>query len=141
MENQNLTTNQDIKQVDMNRNPSGKGGFGEHPENINRDPKILKNEQRFSYWLPFFKSLTAKEFIQYAVDKKEEDMYVAEVISYERVANSRKDLAEYKDLADRTEGKAISNINLKGEVDLNAKIQSVEKLIDDIITVDKISDN
>lgn len=30
-----MTTKQATSYVNMNRNPNGKGGFGEHPENIN----------------------------------------------------------------------------------------------------------
>lgn len=97
-------------------NPSGKGGLADNPENINFGGRP-KNEQRFGYWLQFFKDMTNAEFIKYPKTRNEDDMYVAEVIAYERVLNSRKNLKEYKDLADRTEGRAVQSLDLttKGE--------------------------
>ena len=77
-----------------------------------------KNEQRFGYWLQFFKDLTSKEFLDYAKNKDQDEMYVAEIIAYERVKNARTDLNEYKDLADRTEGKALQTTSISGDLKL-----------------------
>ena len=119
---------------DMNRNPAGKGGFKDNPENINRDGRP-KNDQRFGYWLPFFKSLTSKEFVEYGKEKKQDDMFVAELIAYERVKNSRKDLGEYKDLADRTEGKAPQSLELTGKIEHQVSFEEALNIIrDDPIT-------
>jgi hypothetical protein len=99
-------------------NPTGKGGFQEHPELINEGGRP-KNEQRFGYWLQFFKNLTVAEFLEYARTRTQEEMYVAEAIAYERVAKSREDLKEYIDLANRTEGLPRFNttIEMTGKID------------------------
>lgn len=98
-------------------NPTGKGGLKDNPQNINYGGRP-KNSQRFSYWLQFFKDMTNKEFMEYTKNRKQDDMYVAEIIAYERVRNARRDLNEYKDLADRTEGKALQNTNITGDLSL-----------------------
>lgn len=118
-------------------NPTGKGGFTENPENINRDGR-RKNEQRFGYWLQFFKDLTTKEFTDYSKNRKPEEMFVAEVIAYERVKNARKDLNEYKDLADRTEGKAIQNTNFSGDISIT---KLLEELTGESITQESTENN
>jgi len=102
-----------------NANPTGKGGFKDNPQNINYGGR-KKNEQRFGYWLQFFKDMTTKEFSDYPkTTKKPEEMFVAELISYERVKKARNDLKEYQDLADRTEGKAVVNTNISGDLTLS----------------------
>ena len=131
MEQNNPTSNQDslrnpdgtLKQGAV-LNPEGKGGLQERPEDINRTGRP-KNEQRFGYWLQFFKNLTSKEFKEYALSRNEDDMYVAEIIAYERVKASRKDLGEYKDLADRTEGKALQTMKHEGDMITGLKVEIV----------------
>lgn len=132
MEQDNLTSNQDslrnpdgtLKQGAV-LNPTGKGGLQERPEDINRTGRP-KNEQRFGYWLQFFKNLTSKEFKEYALSRNEDDMYVAEIIAYERVKASRKDLGEYKDLADRTEGRALQTMKHEGDLITGIKVEIVD---------------
>ena len=97
----------------------------ERPEDINRTGRP-KNEQRFGYWLQFFKNLTSKEFKEYALSRNEDDMYVAEIIAYERVKASRKDLGEYKDLADRTEGRALQTMKHEGDLITGIKVEIVD---------------
>lgn len=126
-----MTSNQ-VK--DMNRNPTGKGGFREHPELINRDGRP-KNEQRFGYWLQFFKNLTINELVNYSKIKKLEDMFVAEAIAYERVVKARTDLDEYKDLANRTEGLPIRRQEITGKdgeaIGISMSYVDALKMIDD----------
>src|SRR5690606_6432997 len=110
------TRNQETKTPPHLRNPIGKGDFKDNPQNINKDGRKLRNVQRFSYWLQFFKNMTIKELTTYAQNRLEEDMYVAENIALNRVINARKHLDEYKDLADRTEGKAPQTIKHEGEI-------------------------
>ena len=106
------TTNQGAEKA--HNNPTGIGGFGDNPQNINRNPKLLKNEQRFSYWLPFFKDLPDDVFNNYIKTRGKGKMFMAESIAYERVKNSKGDVTEYKDLADRTEGRAVSRTEISG---------------------------
>jgi hypothetical protein len=118
-------------------NPTGKGGFKDNPENINFGGRP-KNSQRFSYWLQFFKDMTSKEFNEYAKKRKVNDMYVAEIIAYERVKNSRTDLREYQDLADRTEGRPTNNTNITGDLTL---VTLLEDLTGEDITQKLTEDN
>ena len=94
-------------------NPTGIGGFKDNPQNINPGGKP-KKQQLFSYWLPFFKDLPDSEFDSYIKTRGKGNMYMAESIAYERVKQSKADTSEYKDLADRTEGRAVSRTEITG---------------------------
>ena len=83
------------------RNPDGKGGFGEHPENINAGGR-LKNQERYGYWLAFFKNLTIEEFKKYKSEHP--DMSMAALAAYARIAKTIDQLDEFKEVANRTEG-------------------------------------
>lgn len=109
-----MTTEQDLKPQFPNINPTGKGGFGDNPQNRNAGGRP-KNEQRFGYWMQLFKNLTNEEFVNYTKTRSENDMFVAEIIAYERVKKSRYDLKEFNEVADRTEGKAIQRQELTGK--------------------------
>jgi hypothetical protein len=110
--------------VGNNANPTGKGGFQERPEDINYGGRP-KNEQRFGYWLQFFKDLKSKEFVEYFNNRPQDEMYIAEVIAYERVKNARKDLAEYKEVADRTEGRSVQTMKHQGDLIEQVKVEIV----------------
>jgi len=107
------------------RNPTGKGGFGEHPENINKTGRP-KNEQRFGYWLQFFKDLTNEQFYKYIEERPESQMYMAESIAYERVKKSKKNLSEYREVADRTEGRPKQTIEHEGGVIESVNIRIIK---------------
>ena len=92
-------------------NPTGKGGFGDNPENINYGGRP-KNEDSFTYWLNFFKSLTVEEFKSWERDIPEEDRTVVASIAYARMNAARSSLKEFKEVADRTEGKAPQSLDL-----------------------------
>lgn len=83
------------------RNPDGKGGFAEHPENINCGGR-MRNQERYGYWLDFFKNLTRDEFKQYPVDHP--DMSMAAFAAYSRIAKTIDKLEDFKEVANRTEG-------------------------------------
>lgn len=97
------------------RNPEGKGGFGDHPEN--RSDGRWSKENSFTYWMNYFKNLSVSEFIAYEKNTKESDRSVAASLAYARVANARKDLKEFIVVADRTEGRPLQPLDLttKGE--------------------------
>ena len=119
-------TEQSSKQVyDKPRNPTGKGGFKDNPQNISRDGRP-KNEQRFGYWLQFFKNLTTEEFINYTEERPEAQMYMAESIAYERVRKSKKNLPEYKEVADRTEGRAKQTFEHEGQIVESVSIRIIK---------------
>jgi len=122
------TTEQDKRS--LGNNPTGIGGFGDHPELINAGGKP-KKQQLFSYWLPFFKDLPDDEFDKYIKTRGKGNMYMAESIAYERVKQAKADMSEYKDLADRTEGRAVSRTEVTGAnggaVELETKLSPAQQ--------------
>ena len=126
------TTEQESKWLP---NPTGKGGFGDHPELINPGGRP-KNSQRYDYWLQFFKDMDVTSFREYRNTRKEDDMYVAEAQAYQRIAESLKSLEVWKVVADRTEGRAAQAIDMTSQGDKlqpTVVIYRPEKLTDDII--------
>jgi len=105
-------------------NPTGKGGFSENPQNINPGGRT-KNQQSFSYWMNYFKNLTNEEFKAWG-KLPDGSKYVAASLAYERVKNSQKEIQEFKEVADRTEGKAPQTITHKGGFFSTDKIEVVE---------------
>jgi hypothetical protein len=93
---QNITTEQ-VKTVP---NPTGKGGFGDHPENIS--PGGWDKNNSYSYWMHYFKSLTIDEFRGYKTAHPE--MTMAALGAYARVAKSIDDRGDFQEVANRTEG-------------------------------------
>ena len=83
-------------------NPSGKGGFGEHPEL--RSNGRWSKENSFTYWMNYFKSLSVEEFKKYEDKKSEKERTMAEMLAYARVFKARSDLKEFEVVANRTEG-------------------------------------
>lgn len=93
------TTEQVVKKKAPN--PTGKGGFKEHPELINAGGRP-KNIERFDYWLQVFKDLSKKEFDKLENQKKG-DWPMAKFTAYERYKKIR-ELREFQEVANRTEG-------------------------------------
>jgi len=83
------------------RNPDGKGGFGEHPENINAGGRP-KNSERYDYWFQYFKDMRYGEFLLLEKEDKSE-WPTAKVDSYNRYKKIR-ELKEFQEIANRTEG-------------------------------------
>ena len=94
----------------MNRNPQGKGGFQDHPELRNSGGRP-KNDESFTYWMRVFKNMTVNEFLAWEKENPMDDRTVAASIAYIRVGKARADLAEFKEVADRTEGKSIQRVD------------------------------
>lgn len=108
------------------RNPTGKGGFGDHPEH--RSPGGWKKENSFSYWMNFFKNMSTAEFKRFEQEHTEDEMTVAQSLAYARIANARLDLAEFKEVADRTEGKAKQVIEQETNINIKSHEQVAEGL-------------
>ena len=102
-----LETSQDTT---MNRNPTGKGGFKDNPQNIGDGRP--KNQQSITYWMHQFLDMTQKEFKDW--DSKDKPM--AAVLAHKAVENSKVELPERKEVADRTEGRAKQTFEHAGEV-------------------------
>jgi hypothetical protein len=99
-------------------NPTGKGGFQDHPELISRDGRP-KNAQSFSYWMNFFKTLSKEDFDNYEKNKSDKDTTMAESLAYERVKRSRPNLKEFQEVANRTEGMPKISVETSGEMKVN----------------------
>lgn len=97
------------QQVTTPPNPTGKGGFGEHPEN--RNPGGWKKENTISYQYNRFLNMTPEELKAYN-DVPDKERTVAMDIAYSQVLASRKSLPHTREITDRTEGKAAQAIDL-----------------------------
>jgi len=105
-----ITTNQ-VRNVP---NPTGRGGFGDHPENIS--PGGWNKNNSYSYWQNYFKSLTGKEFQAFPINNP--NMTMAAAGAYARVAKSVTDRQEFEGVANRTEGMPV----VKSQIDANVNI-------------------
>lgn len=92
-------------------NPTGKGGFGDHPEN--RSNGRWDKNNSFSYWFNFFKHLSVSEMKKWLEQNPEDKRTVAADLAYRRVYNSQKDLKEFQEVADRTEGRPRQTADLQ----------------------------
>lgn len=106
-----MTTQQDTPK-DMNRNPEGKGGFGDHPEN--RNPGGWRKEVSFSYQYKRFMAMSLPEIEAYAALPKEKRT-VVEDLAYHRVVAAKKSLMDVKEMTDRTEGRAPQSITITSD--------------------------
>lgn len=91
-------------------NPTGKGGFRDHPEN--RASGRWSTESSFSYWYNKFKDMSVKEFEEWSTSNPKEDRKVAADLAYTRIIRSRSDLKEFQEVADRSEGKARQAVDI-----------------------------
>lgn len=90
-------------------NPTGKGGFGENPEN--RSDGRWNKDTSISYWYNYLIRLTIEDFDNFKCETK------VQKLAYLAVVESEKELNYLKELTDRTEGKAPQSIDhsTKGE--------------------------
>lgn len=100
-----MTTQQD----DMNRNPTGKGGFGDHPEN--RNPGGWKPEYTFSYQYRRFMNMTVKEFKQWKDKTSDKEKTMVEELAYVAVLKARTEFKERQEITNRTEGMPKQSID------------------------------
>ena len=110
----------EINQKNDAPNPSGKGGFGDHPEHINAGGRP-KNQQSFTFWMNYFKNLTTKELFNWELENPEDKRTVAADLAYARIIKSRNQLKEFQEVANRTEGLPRQTIGM----DLNGEIKTV----------------
>lgn len=91
------------------RNPTGKGGFGDNPQN--RNPGGWRKEVSFSYQYKRFMAMTSKELSEWAQTPSDKRT-VVEDLAYARVVAAKKSLADVKEMTDRTEGKAPQSMDI-----------------------------
>ena len=73
---------------DMNRNPDGKGGFGDNPQNINAGGRP-KNAESFAYWYRQFKELTVAQLESWQDDNPRDTRTVASDLAFTRIINAK----------------------------------------------------
>lgn len=127
-----ITTKQVRKVRDWIPNPKGKGGFADHPE-LRSDGRWSK-ENSFTYWMNYFKNMSVKEFKTWEKDNPEDERTVASSLAYSRIAKSRENLWEFKEVADRTEGKATQPLDVtsNGESISNFNDEQIKRIADRI---------
>ena len=107
------------KQVIHIPNPEGKGGFQERPQD--RSDGRWKPENSQSYCLNKFLHMTEEELANWWKSTTPKTRTVAQVIAYERVIKARKELPDYKEVADRTEGKSVERTEISGSLIQNTQ--------------------
>jgi len=100
------TTEQDSVTPPQKRNPTGKGGFGDNPEN--RNPGGWKKEDSISYQYNKLMRLPWAEFLAFKPET------AAQKIAFKRItmAITSEGLHDTKEITDRTEGKAPQSIDV-----------------------------
>lgn len=113
------------KQVRKVPNPTGKGGFQERPQDRSMGHWDSKNT--FSFQMNRFKNMTIQELEDWNKDTPKNIRTVAEDLAFKRVFNAQAKLDEFREVADRTEGKAQQRIKHEGGMNL-----SINRIADDI---------
>lgn len=96
-----------------NYNPTGKGGFGDNPQN--RGDGSWDKTKVFSYQYRRFMNMSVEELKEYA-KLPEKDRTVVEDLAYKRVIAAQNSLKDVKEITDRTEGKPMQSIELDTKV-------------------------
>lgn len=93
------------------RNPTGKGGFAEHPEN--RSDGHWDSKMVFSYQYKRFMNMTLEEMDSWNTNTPKDKRTVVEDLAFRRVYAAQKSLPDVKEMTDRTEGKAPQKIDVE----------------------------
>ena len=88
----------------MNRNPTGKGGFGDHPEN--RSDGRWNPRMTFSFQYRRFMNMTVEEFKSWKDLTADKDKTMVEELAYATVLKARSDIRDRQEITDRIEGKS-----------------------------------
>lgn len=101
---------------DWNYNPTGKGGFGDHPEH--RSPGGWRKEVSISYQYKRFLAMSQTQLEEWDKNTPPESRLTAEALAYNRVVEAKDSLPDIKEITDRTEGKAVQSVeaNINGEI-------------------------
>lgn len=102
MTTQSKTTQQETTPPEK-RNPTGKGGFADNPQN--RNPGGWKKDQSISYQYNFLIRLKVDEFREWLQQHPESDRTMAQELAYQAVLKARKELNYLREITDRIEGK------------------------------------
>ena len=118
--------NKTTREVETIPNPSGKGGFADHPEN--RSPGGWKKETKQTYWLNYFFNMPVSEFLEWPKITKKEDRMVAAELAYVRVCAARKDLKNYEAVINRTEGMPRQSVDMNATGKISFDVENLDNL-------------
>lgn len=90
-----------------NNNPTGKGGFGDNPQNIGSGH--WKKEDSIPYQMNRMIRMSTEELAEWARENAK-TMTVAQAIAFKRVTAAIENLADAREVMDRTTGKAKETI-------------------------------
>lgn len=112
----NKTSNLVNDKPKWNPNPTGKGGFQERPQDINREGN-WEPRNTFKYQMNRFKNMTIKELEDWNKEMTKEVRTVAEDLAFTAVVKAREKLEYFRELSNRTEGmpKQTTDITSGGE--------------------------
>jgi hypothetical protein len=108
-----------------NNNMSGKGGFQERPEDINKEGTWKKN-QTFRYWFDVFKEMSIEQLKGWIEANPENTRTVAADLAYRRVINSQSNLKEFREVANRTEGMPKITLEHSGKIVTKVVVEIVK---------------
>ena len=105
-----ITTEQVEKNIP---NPTGRGGFQDHPELRNPGGRP-KNAESFAYLYGQFKNMSVRELKNWQDTNPEDTRTVASDLAFTRIINAKKDLREFQEVANRSEGMPKQTNELSG---------------------------
>ena len=117
---ENMTTNQ-VK--DMNRNPTGKGGFGDNPQN--RSDGRWSGEDSVPHQYNKLIRITVAGFKEWLKEHPENERTMAEELAYNAVLKARTDLKYLVEVTDRTSGKSVQTMKHEGDLITGIKVEIV----------------
>lgn len=95
-------------------NPTGKGGFQDHPEL--RHTGVWDSKMTFSFQYRRFMNMPLDQLHEWGL-KPTMDRTVVEELAWYRVKAAKDSLADVKEITDRTEGKAPQSIDITTDGD------------------------
>jgi hypothetical protein len=131
------TTEQDYTTPPEKRNPTGKGGFGDNPQN--RNPGGWNKDNSFSYQYKRFMNMTVSELEEWNKNTNKTERTIAEDLAFKRIMASRESLPDVKEITDRTEGKPKQTID--GSITGDITVALVEFIGDEPEEEDKNNTN
>jgi hypothetical protein len=131
-----MTSNQD-----MNRNPTGKGGFKDNPQNRNNG--TWNSEDSISFQYKKLIRMPVNDFKNWLQDYPEKDRTVAQELAYNAVVKARKDLKYLIELTNRTEGTSKQSIDVNGDLSVTTLLSKLtgENIQDEDNTQQPTRDN
>ena len=131
------TTKQDSITPPELRNPNGKGGFGDNPQNRNNG--AWKKVDTFRYWYDTFKEMSVSELKRWQKANPEEDRKVVADLAFNAVIRASGDLKYLVEVTDRTEGKAQQKVEHSGGMEI--QVLRLENLIDGLLDEEDTEDS